>query len=120
MVAILIGLAYSIISLVITRKLTKKEKVNEIQKRVKELQGKELTEKERLELIQLLNRSLLLQMKPTFVILPIFFFFYLLLPKDLQFDFVLASVIFGIILNILTSLIGGSILKGRNKSRQGL
>jgi hypothetical protein len=103
-VAILIGLAYSIISLVITRKLVKKEEVNEIQKRIKELKGKELTEKERLELINLFNKSLLIQMKPTFVIIPIFFFIYFLLPKDLQFDFVLASVIFGIILNILSEI----------------
>jgi Na+/melibiose symporter-like transporter len=103
-VAILIGLAYSIISLVITRKLVKKEEVSEIQKRIKELKGKELTEKERLELINLFNKSLLIQMKPTFVIIPIFFFIYFLLPKELQFDFVLASVIFGIILNILSEI----------------
>jgi membrane protein insertase Oxa1/YidC/SpoIIIJ len=102
--AILIGLAYSIISLAITRKLTKKEKLSEIQKRIKELNGKELTEKERLELIQLFNKSLLIQMRPAFVIMPIFFFIYFIIPKELQFDFVLASIIFGIILNILSEI----------------
>jgi membrane protein insertase Oxa1/YidC/SpoIIIJ len=104
MAAILIGLVYSIISLAITRKLTKKEKLSEIQKRIKELNGKELTEKEKLELIQLFNKSLLIQMRPTFVIMPIFFFIYFIIPKELQFDFVLASIMFGIILNILSEI----------------
>jgi len=107
-VSILAGFTYAIISLAITRKLVKKERINEINNKIKQLQNKELTENERVEILKLFNESLILQMKPIFVILPIFFFIYYLLPKEVQFEFVIASIIFGIILNILSEIkIGG-------------
>jgi len=114
--SVLIGCSYALISFLVTKKFTKKERINEINKRLKELQNKEIGEKERVEIIKLFNESLILQMKPVFVTIPIFFFIYFLIPKEIQLEFILVSVVFGLILNILSEIKIGE--KNENKQKQ--
>ena len=107
-ISIIVGCAYAIISFLITKTLVKKEKVGEINRKIKELKNKQLTDKERVEIIKLFNESLKLQIKPFFIATTLFFFIYYLLPKEIQFEFILVSIIFGIFLNILSEIkIGG-------------
>jgi len=114
--SVLIGCSYALISFLVTKKFTKKERINEINKRLKELQNKEIGENERVEIIKLFNESLILQMKPVFVTIPIFFFIYFLIPKEIQLEFILVSVVFGLILNILSEIKIGE--KNENKQKQ--
>lgn len=102
--SIIAGAIYSIASFLIVKKLTKKEEIKQINHRIKQIQKNEITEKERMEILRLVNKSLMLQMKPLLIVIPIFFLFYSLIPTQIQTEFVLVSIIFGIILNIISEI----------------
>ncbi|MGB9703422.1 MAG: hypothetical protein ACPLXS_01775 [Candidatus Micrarchaeales archaeon] len=116
-IVIFLGVLYSLLSFVITKKIKNEEKQKMISKRLKELQEKNITQKEREEILKLVNESLMEEMKSMLIVIPIFFIFYYLTPPNFQIELILVSITSGIILSII-KVIFEKIKGGKNENMQ--